>query len=92
MGFNQAPAFPVREEFNPVVVIEAKLTEDVGSAGEKVTCVQIQSNLRDESNPHDDVVVCIAGRRAKVRGNDMRRPCSRQWRPGRRFHLGVVGS
>ena len=39
-GFDQAPDFVVPNEFNPQVVIEAKLTEDDGTARDKVTRVQ----------------------------------------------------
>ena len=39
-GFDQAPDFIVPNEFNPQVVIEAKLTEDDGTARDKVTRVQ----------------------------------------------------
>ena len=38
--FDQAPDFVVPNEFNPQVVIEAKLTEDDGTARDKVTHVQ----------------------------------------------------
>jgi len=34
-GFDQAPDFVVPNEFNPRVVIEAKLTEDDGTARDK---------------------------------------------------------
>ena len=37
---NQAPDFVIPNEFNPEVVIEAKLTEDDGTARDKVTRVQ----------------------------------------------------
>lgn len=72
-GFDQAPDFIVPDEFNPAVVIEAKLTEDDGTARDKVTRVQRLSTLRDERGQHYDVVACIAGRGFKVRRNDMRR-------------------
>ena len=39
-GFDQAPDFVVPNEFNPQVVIEAKLTEDDGTARDKVTRIQ----------------------------------------------------
>jgi hypothetical protein len=55
------------------VIIEAKLTEDDGTARDKVTRVQRLSTLRDEKGLHYDVVACIAGRGFKVRRNDMRR-------------------
>jgi hypothetical protein len=72
-GFDQAPDFIIPDEFNPSVVIEAKLTEDDGTARDKVTRVQRLSTLRDERGLHYDVVACIAGRGFKVRRNDMRR-------------------
>src|SRR5205085_578392 len=39
-GFDQAPDFIVPSEFNPQVIIEAKITEDDGTARDKVTRVQ----------------------------------------------------
>lgn len=72
-GFDQAPDFIVPDEFNPAVVIEAKLTEDDGTARDKVTRVQRLRTLRDEKGLRYDVVACIAGRGFKVRRNDMRR-------------------
>jgi hypothetical protein len=44
-GFDQAPDFIVPDEFNPEVVIEAKITEDDGTARDKVTRVQHLGNL-----------------------------------------------
>ena len=44
-GFDQAPDFIVPNEFNPQIVIEAKLTEDDGTARDKVTRVQHLSSL-----------------------------------------------
>jgi len=72
-GFDQAPDFIVPDEFNPVVVVEAKLTEDDGTARDKVSRVQRLRTLRDETGHNYDVVACIAGRGFKVRRNDMRR-------------------
>ena len=73
VGFDQAPDFFVPDEFNPSVLIEAKLTEDDGTARDKVARVQRLRTLRDESGRSYDVVACIAGRGFKVRRNDMRR-------------------
>jgi len=73
VGFDQAPDFIVPDEFNPSVVIEAKLTEDDGTARDKVTRVQRLRTLRDEKGLRYNVVACIAGRGFKVRRNDMRR-------------------
>ena len=72
-GFDQAPDFIIPDEFNPSVIIEAKLTEDDGTARDKVTRVQQLRNLREESGLSYEVVACIAGRGFKVRRNDMRR-------------------
>lgn len=73
VGFDQAPDFIVPDEFNPSVIIEAKLTEDDGTARDKVTRVQQLRNLREGAGLSYDVVACIAGRGFKVRRNDMRR-------------------
>ena len=72
-GFDQAPDFIIPDEFNPVALIEDKLTEDDGTARDKVARVQRLRTLRDESGQHYDVIACIAGRRFKVRREDMRR-------------------
>ncbi|MGL5082683.1 MAG: hypothetical protein ACRC8A_14445 [Microcoleaceae cyanobacterium] len=72
-GFDQAPDFIIPDEFNPVALIEAKLTEDDGTARDKVARVQRLRTLRDESGKHYDVIACIAGRGFKVRREDMRR-------------------
>jgi hypothetical protein len=39
-GFEQVPDFIIPSEFNPQVVIEAKLTEDDGTARDKVARIQ----------------------------------------------------
>lgn len=88
-GFDQAPDFIVPDEFNPAVVIEAKLTEDDGTARDKVTRVQRLRTLRDEKGLTYDVVACIAGRGFKVRRNDMRRLL--QATDGRVFTLATMG-
>lgn len=72
-GFDQAPDFIIPDEFNPVAVIEAKLTEDDGTARDKVARVQRLRTLRDEAGLTYDVIACIAGRGFKVRREDMRR-------------------
>lgn len=72
-GFDQAPDFIIPDEFNPVALIEAKLTEDDGTARDKVARVQRLRTLRDESRKDYDVIACIAGRGFKVRREDMRR-------------------
>ncbi|MDP2361642.1 MAG: hypothetical protein Q8O14_12980 [bacterium] len=72
-GFDQNPDFFIPDEFTPVAVIEAKLTEDDGTARDKVTRVQRLRTLRDEQGRDYDVIACIAGRGFKVRREDMRR-------------------
>jgi hypothetical protein len=77
-GFDQAPDFIVPNEFNPQVVIEAKITEDDGTARDKVTRVQHLGNLSMEGRsaadvPRFEVIACIAGRGFKVRREDMKK-------------------
>lgn len=76
-GFDQAPDFIVPNEFNPQIVIEAKLTEDDGTARDKVTRVQHLASLSTAGRPADqpafEVVACIAGRGFGVRREDMRK-------------------
>jgi hypothetical protein len=77
-GFDQAPDFIIPSEFNPKIVIEAKLTEDDGTARDKVTRVQhlgalsMKGKLPHEE-PHFEVIACIAGRGFKVRREDMKK-------------------
>jgi hypothetical protein len=77
-GFEQTPDFIVPDEFNPQVVIEAKLAEDDGTARDKVTRVQHLHTLsmRDrtaEQGPRYQVIACIAGRGFKQRREDMKK-------------------
>lgn len=76
-GFDQAPDFVIPNEFNPQVVIEAKLTEDDGTARDKVTRVQHLGELsmagRPVDQPRFEVVACIAGRGFGVRREDMKK-------------------
>jgi len=72
-GFDQAPDFIIPDEFNPVALIEAKLTEDDGTARDKVARVQRLRALRDQAGHTYEVIACIAGRGFKVRREDMRR-------------------
>jgi hypothetical protein len=78
VGFDQAPDFIVPDEFNPNVIIEAKITEDDGTARDKVTRVQhlgalSVQGLRPEDPPRYEVVACIAGRGFGVRREDMKK-------------------
>lgn len=76
-GFDQAPDFIVPDEFNPQVIIEAKITEDDGTARDKVTRIQHLGSLsmagRPKSSPKYEVVACIAGRGFGVRREDMKK-------------------
>jgi len=72
-GFDQAPDFIVPNEFNPAVIIEAKLTEDDGTARDKVSRVQNLRAIRDREGKNYEIVACIAGRGFKVRREDIRR-------------------
>ena len=65
-GFDQAPDFIIPDEFNPVALIEAKLTEDDGTARDKVSRVQRLRTLRDQTGHKYDVIACIAGRGFKL--------------------------
>ena len=67
----------VPSEFNPKVVIEAKLTEDDGTARDKVTRIQHLHWLSMSGQPAGflkfKVIACIAGRGFGVRREDMRK-------------------
>ena len=58
-------------------MIEAKLTEDDGTARDKVTRVQHLGSLSMEGRPSDqpkfEVIACIAGRGFGVRREDMKK-------------------
>jgi hypothetical protein len=77
VGFDQAPDFIVPSEFNPHVIIEAKLTEDDGTARDKVTRIQHLGELsmagKDGAKPKFEVIACIAGRGFGVRREDMKK-------------------
>jgi hypothetical protein len=76
-GFDQTPDFIIPSEFNPQVIIEAKITEDDGTARDKVTRIQHLGELslagRSENNPKYEVVACIGGRGFGVRREDMKK-------------------
>ena len=61
----------VPSEFSPKVVIEAKLTEDDGTARDKVTRIQhlrfLSMSGQPTGQPKFEVVACIAGRGFGVR-------------------------
>lgn len=76
-GFEQVPDFIIPSEFNPQVVIEAKLTEDDGTARDKVTRIQQLDTLRRKGQPGQrskyELVACIDGRGFGQRREDMRK-------------------
>jgi hypothetical protein len=76
-GFDQTPDFIIPSEFNPQVVIEAKITEDDGTARDKVTRVQHLGALSTAGQPANqpkyEVIACIGGRGFGVRREDMRK-------------------
>jgi hypothetical protein len=76
-GFDQAPDFLVPDELNPRIILEAKLTEDDGTARDKVTRVQHLDELSRKNQPPGrqkfEVIACIAGRGFGVRRSDMRK-------------------
>lgn len=76
-GFDQAPDIIVPDEFNPAVIIEAKLTSDDGTARDKATRIVHLAELRDRrlrvNERGFEVVACIDGRGFGIRREDMRR-------------------
>jgi hypothetical protein len=76
-GLEQAPDFFVPDEFNPAVLIEAKITGDDGTARDKATRIVNLAKMRDERIQQGragfQVVACIDGRGFGVRREDMRR-------------------
>ncbi len=77
-GFDQAPDFIVPDEFNPQIIIEAKVTEDDGTARDKITRVQhlgalSLKDVKPGEPPRFEVIACIAGRGFKVRREDMKK-------------------
>ncbi len=76
-GFDQTPDLIIPSEFNPQIIIEAKITEDDGTARDKVTRIQHLGELslagRSEDNPKYEVIACIGGRGFGVRREDMKK-------------------
>ncbi|MBN1105152.1 MAG: hypothetical protein JXL84_17190 [Deltaproteobacteria bacterium] len=76
-GFDQAPDFIIPSEFNPQVIIEAKITEDDGTARDKVTRIQHLGELSmaggSDDAPKFEVIACIGGRGFSVRREDMKK-------------------
>jgi len=75
-GFGQAPDFCIPDEVNPVVIIEAKITSDDGTARDKVTRIKELETQRNkhisEGRTFYEVVACIDGRGFRQRRADMR--------------------
>jgi len=76
-GFDQTPDFIIPSEFNPQIIIEAKITEDDGTARDKVTRIQHLGELslagRSGDDPKYEVIACIGGRGFGVRREDMKK-------------------
>ena len=76
-GFDQAPDFIVPSEYNPAVIIEAKITEDDGTARDKVTRIQHLGELSvagsSTGKPKFEVIACIGGRGFGERREDMKK-------------------
>ena len=76
-GFDQTPDFIIPSEFNPQIIIEAKITEDDGTARDKATRIQHLGELslagRTINNPRYEVIACIGGRGFGVRREDMKK-------------------
>ncbi len=76
-GFDQSPDFIIPSEFNPQIIIEAKITEDDGTARDKVTRIQHLGELsvagRPKNKPKYEVIACIGGRGFGVRREDMKK-------------------
>ncbi len=76
-GFGQAPDFCIPNEVAPIVIIEAKVTSDDGTARDKVTRIRNLATQRDKhvtsgSKAAYEVVACIDGRGFRERREDMR--------------------
>jgi hypothetical protein len=76
-GFDQAPDFIVPDEWNPKVVIEAKITEDDGTARDKVTRIQHLAEISHQRQLQGQlgfqVIACVDGRGFGIRRTDMQK-------------------
>ncbi len=76
-GFDQVPDFVIPDEWSPQVIIEAKITEDDGTARDKVTRIQHLAELGQRRQRKGaagfQVIACIDGRGFGVRREDMRK-------------------
>ena len=71
-GIDQAPDFLIPNATDPKIIIEAKLTQDDGTARDKVTRVQHLDRL-SKSGTRFEVIACIDGRGFKIRREDMKK-------------------
>lgn len=71
-GFDQAPDFLIPDKTDPKIVIEAKLTQDDGTARDKITRVQHLDRLSNNGEKFE-VIACIDGRGFKERPENMRK-------------------
>lgn len=75
-GYDQAPDFFVPDEFNPSIVIEAKISGDDGTTRDKVARIERLTRMRDDrrrgGQSDFEVVACVDGRGFSVRREDMR--------------------
>ena len=75
-GYDQVPDFFVPDEFNPSVLIEAKIAGDDGTARDKMARIErltwMRDNRRRDGQPDFEVVACIDGRGFGVRREGMR--------------------
>lgn len=76
-GFDQTPDFIIPNEFNPQIVIEAKIAEDDGTARDKVTRIQhlgeLSRDFAKQGKTAFEVIACIDGRGFGVRREDMKK-------------------
>ena len=76
-GFDQTPDFIIPSELNPQIIIEAKISEDDGTARDKATRIQHLGELSilgtTSDNPKFEVIACIGGRGFGVRREDMKK-------------------
>lgn len=87
-GFEQAPDFFVPTEIAPSAIIEAKITNDDGTARDKVARILRLAEMRDrrtrEGGPSFELIACVDGRGFGVRKKRHARLASRD--SGQGFH------
>ena len=75
--FDQAPDFIIPDEYAPAIVIEAKITNDDGTARDKFTriihLVEQSKERIARGLPGFETIACIDGRGFGIRREDMRR-------------------